>query len=133
MDHHIELLAHDLGLSWHGLGRAPSHASRYSATSEFSAYSGSVATFSPGVLGIEEFEPPPARALTREARGILLNCCGEWKEAVMPLPKDGVKQRYRKPKYWIVSVAAVNGVSANDLDARMEEWFRKNGDRGLFE
>jgi hypothetical protein len=109
MDHLIELLARDIGL----------HFLPVPAAGEGST----------GILGIEEFPPPPANPLSPEARRLLLGCRGEWKEAVMPLPATGVRCRYRKPKYWVVSVAAGNGWSSQRLDEKMREWFlEKKGD-----
>ena len=85
------------------------------------------------VQGIEDFEPPPGRALSTAARRLLLGCRGEWKEAVMPLPPPAaVRMRYRKPKYWIVAVAAACGLSSAQLDAKMAVWFAVRGADGLF-
>lgn len=126
MDASTELLASEIGLSWLSMSRANS------ALSEADSFVSANTQFAPGVLGIEEFEPPPGKALTTEARRLLQGCAGEWKETVMPLPSVGIKMRYRKPKYWIVSVAAVCGVGSEELDRRMEWWFSKRGGEGLF-
>lgn len=104
MDHHIELLARDLGLLWEELD----------------------------VPAIEDFEPPPTCPMTTEARRLLLQCKGEWKERVMPLPDVGVRMRYRKPKYWIVSLMAKAGWSPEVVDVCMTAWFEERGGE-LFE
>ncbi|KAA8909832.1 hypothetical protein FN846DRAFT_586408 [Sphaerosporella brunnea] len=119
MDHQIETLAREIGLYFHP---TPLHASPEHAPP------------SDAIPGIEDFPPPPMAPLTVEARRLLLGCRGEWKEAVMPLPKTGVRCRYRKPKYWIVSVAAANGWTSDMLDARIGEWFMGwEGEEGGFD
>ena len=81
-----------------------------------------------GTAGIEAFVPPPARALAPAARAVLKGCSGAWMDAVMPVPPRGALEvRYRKPKYWLVSVAAACGIGSEELDARMEAWLRENG------
>ncbi|CCX30000.1 hypothetical protein FPQ18DRAFT_391322 [Pyronema domesticum] len=107
MDHNTEQLAREIGLISYP------------------------AVFEEGGM-IEDFEPPPGRPLTIAARRLLLECQGEWKEALMPLPKTGVRTRYRRPKYWLVSVAAANGWTHQELDEAMQQWFRERGDDGLF-
>lgn len=68
-------------------------------------------------VGIEQFTPPPLRPLEAAARRLLQACQGPWKEDMMP---DGPGGRYRKPKYWIAMVAALNGWSWEKLDVHME-------------
>ena len=51
----------------------------------------------------------------------------------MPLPPPtAVRMRYRKPKYWIVAVAAACGLSSAQLDGKMAVWFAEHGADGLF-
>jgi len=99
MDHSIEMLARELGLFAHELD----------------------------MPAIEEFEPPPASPMSVGARRLLQLCTGDWVERVMPLPDDGVRVRYRKPKYWIVALMAKAGWSPEVVDVCLTAWFEERG------
>jgi hypothetical protein len=133
MDLNIEVMAADIGLKWRRELYYDANEEQSPGGKQADNGRSSELVFSDGFIGgVEAFEPPPTQPLTFDARRLLLGCRGEWKERVMPLPTEGVRIRYRKPKYWIISVAAANGWTPEEVDARVGNWFEEGKGEGIF-
>ncbi|KAL7270279.1 hypothetical protein RUND412_007020 [Rhizina undulata] len=124
MDMYAELVAASVGLDWE-------------VTKNFSVQSGA-GVVDNGILGgIETFIPPSERSLSSAALEIWKDVRGEWRERICRVggvadgadgeAMDmgvGVGGKYRKPRWWIVELAAGNGWTGRQLDKAMRAYFQ---------